>query len=284
MDIAVLALRLFHVEIRRLLLIISLVVSFLLVSQCFALPYVKTLYFSPAKKDSYSAVVANVASLNNSKSEKLYVVDGVAFDADASELDEEAGYQNEVKQMDSVYKFSPDTDSNSRKELMFDKVVSLGSRVQTGAYRSIDNISRMEKVTDSLPKAIRMTDNHEIDNGSKTSLSSISSESINKDGTVSGVSQEIFMKGMGNLNADLVGNAKKTMERRHGEKETELLLSDLATLNDNLTAASISVSNRWAKKATTISKMYSLLLQSPLSSNSMVWIQTLRFQSKWSMC
>lgn len=228
MGIQILAQRLFHVEIRRLLLIIGLVVSILVVSQCFALPYVKKFYFSPARKDSN-------------------------------------------------YELASDTDSTSHKELMLDKVVIVGSRFQTGADQSMDSISTTEKVTDyrrdALPKANKVTTNiHGADNDYKTITGSTSSE--DQAGSVSGVSEGIFMKGMRNFNADSVDNIKKTKERRHEEKESELLQSDLAASNYNLTVASISVSKRLPKQATTISEMNSLLLQSPLSSHSMVRIQT----------
>lgn len=223
MGVQILAQRLFHVEIRRLLLIIGLVFSILVVSQCFALPYVKTFYFSPSRKDSN-------------------------------------------------YELASDTNSTSHKELMLDKVVIVGSRFQTGADRSMDNISSMEKVTDYrcdlLPKANKATNIHGADNDCKTRTGSTSSE--DQAGSYSGVSEGIFIKGMRNLNADSVDNIKK----RHEEKESELLQSYLAASNDNLTIASISVSKRLAKQATTISEMNSLLLQSPLSSHSMVRIQT----------
>lgn len=226
MGIAVLPQRLFHVEIRWLMLIIGLVVSILVGSQCFALPYVKKFYFSPATKES-------------------------------------------------IFELASGTDSTTRKELIFDKVVVVGSRNETGADRSMDTVSIMEKATDSgrdpLPNANKVTNNDHADNGSNTSTGSTSSEARNQVGSVSGVSKGIFMKGMRNLNAaGSAGTVNITKERQQGKKESELLQSD----SDNLTVASISVLKRLAKQTTTISEMNSLLLQSPLSSNSMVWVQT----------
>ncbi|KAF3446061.1 hypothetical protein FNV43_RR11240 [Rhamnella rubrinervis] len=156
---------------------------------------------------------------------------------------------------------------------MLANVVIFWNRFQTGAGRSMDNISTMEKFTvykrDPLPKANKVTNSHGAYNDSKTSTGSISSE--DQAGSVSGVSEGIFGKGMRNLNSDSVDNKKKTKERQHEGKESELLQSDLAASNDNLTIASISVSKRLAKQATTISEMNSLLLQSPLSSHSMMY-------------
>ncbi|KAF3441861.1 hypothetical protein FNV43_RR15776 [Rhamnella rubrinervis] len=166
---------------------------------------------------------------------------------------------------------------------MLANVVIFGNRFQTGAGRSMDNISTMEKVTeykrDPLPKANKVTNSHGVYNDSKTSTGSTSSE--DQAGSVSGVSEGIFGKGMRNLNSDSVDNEKKTKERQHEGKESELLQSDLAAWNDNLTIASISVSKRLAKQATTISEMNSLLLQSPLGHGCLLYAIVNSYLLKW---
>ncbi|XP_021800225.1 uncharacterized protein LOC110744542 [Prunus avium] len=130
-----------NIEIRRLLLIIGGVVVIVVVSQCSELP----------------SVFANVSSSNNSKPSKSnvgVVVGLVVNDTDVSDS-------------------APGGDSNSHKELMLEKNLTLDENFLEGTDRNADDISVQEKTldfrNDSLQKTDKTDESYKADNGPKTS-------------------------------------------------------------------------------------------------------------------
>jgi hypothetical protein len=241
MDIAVLAQRLCHIAIWRLLLIIGMVFAVLVVSQCFALLYGKTFSLYPPM------VVRNATLLISSQSNKSFVANlVVGNDTYASDSAKETGYENETKETDKHNDPASDDNTNSHKEFKFEKDDPNGSTNLT--------LSEVQNQAGILPV----------------------------------VSQGISTKGMGNFDADSrtsdsffidkisvsssVGNVKQTMGLQPKDKKMKPMQAVSVTLNNNSTMTSISNSilKRWEKQLTSISQINSILLNSHVSSHSVV--------------
>jgi hypothetical protein len=211
MDIAVLAQRLCHIAIWRLLLIIGMVFAVLVVSQCFALLYGKTFSLYPPM------VVQNATLLISSQSNKSFVANlVVGNDTYASDSAKETGYENETKETYKHNDPASDDNTNSHKEFKFEKDDPNGSTNLT--------LSEVQNQAGILPV----------------------------------VSQ--------------VGNVKQTMGLQPKDKKMKPLQAVSVTLNNNSTMTSISNSilKRWEKQLTSISQINSILLNSHVSSHSVV--------------
>jgi hypothetical protein len=245
MNIALLAQKLCHIAIWRLMVIFGMLVAVLIVSQCIALPYSKTLSLSPANKGSIVMVVPSAAILNNSPPNKHFIVNLVVGNDTYTSSDKDAGFGNQTKGTNKFNDLASDGDTNSHGEFKLEK---------------------------DDPKA---------------SINLTSGKVQNQSGNLPVVSQGTPIKGMGNFDADSrtsesffadnissIGNVKQTMKMQPKGKKIKPLQAVSVTLNHKFSMASISKSilKRWEKQATSISQMNSILLESPVSSRSMVWI------------
>jgi hypothetical protein len=245
MNIAVLAQRLCHIAIWRLMVIFGMMVAVLIVSQCIALPFSKTLSPSPANKGSIVMVVPSAALLNNSPPNKHFVVNLVMGNDTYASSDKDAGYGKETKETYKFNDLASDGDTNSYREFKFEK---------------------------DDPKA-----------STNLTLNKIQNQS----GNLPVISQGTPTKGMGNFDADSrtskslfadnissIGNVNRTMKIKSKGKKIRPLQAVSVTLNHKVSMASItnSILKRWEKQATSISQMNSILLESHVSSRSMVWI------------
>ncbi|MBA0865420.1 hypothetical protein Goshw_012008 [Gossypium schwendimanii] len=93
MGVFALTLRLFHAEVRKLLLIIGLAVSFIILFQCFSFSYGKIFVPSPTSKSSVVKLVSNATTLNDSNMAELFI-NVVANDTNGSDPEEEARYKH----------------------------------------------------------------------------------------------------------------------------------------------------------------------------------------------
>lgn len=226
-------------------MIFGMLVAVLIVSQCIALPYCKTLSLSPSNKGSIVMVVPSAALLNNSPPNKHFIVNLVVGNDTYASSDKDAGFGNKTKETDKFNDLASDGDTNSHGEFKLGK---------------------------DDPKA---------------SINLTSGKVQNQSGNLPVVSQGTPTKGMGNFDADSrtsesffadnissIGNVKQTMKMQPKGKKIRPLQAVSVTLNHKFSTASISNSilKRWEKQATSISQMNSILLESPVSSRSMVWI------------
>ncbi|KAA3490091.1 putative glycosyltransferase isoform X2 [Gossypium australe] len=93
MGVFALTLRFFHAEVRKLLLIIGLAVSFIILFQCFSFSYGKIFVPSPTSKSSIVKLVSNATTLNDSNMAELFI-NVVANDTNGSDPEEEARYKH----------------------------------------------------------------------------------------------------------------------------------------------------------------------------------------------
>lgn len=218
-------------------MIFGMLVAVLIVSQCIALPYGKTLSPSPVNKGSIVMVVPSAALLNNSPPNKNFVVNLVVGNDTYASSDKDSGYGNKTKETDNfndLFKFEKD-DPRASTNLT-------SGRVQN----QFGNLPVVSQGT--ATKGMARMGNFDAD--------SRTSESLFAD------------------NVSSVGNVKQTMKRQPKGKKIRPLQAVSVTLKHKFSMASISKSilKRWEKRTTSISQMNSILLESPMSSRSMVWI------------
>lgn len=243
MGIAVLAQRLCHIAIWRLLLIIGMVFAVLVVSQCFALLYGKTFSLYPPM------VVRNATLLISSQSNKSFVAnllvgnDTYASDSDSAK---ETGYENETKETDKHNDPASDDNTNSHKEFKFEKDDPNGSTNFT--------LSEVQNQAGILPVVSQ----------------GISTKGMGNFDADSRTSDSFFIDKISV--SPSVGNFKQTMGLQPKDKEMKPLQAVSVTLNNNSTMTSISNSilKRWEKQLTSISQINSILLHSHVSSHSVV--------------
>uniref|UniRef100_A0A2N9GBM4 Exostosin GT47 domain-containing protein n=1 Tax=Fagus sylvatica TaxID=28930 RepID=A0A2N9GBM4_FAGSY len=243
MDIAVLAQRLCHIAIWRLLLIIGMVFAVLVVSQCFALLYGKTFSLYPPM------VVRNATLLISSQSNKSFVAnlvvgnDTYASDSD-SDSAKETGYENETKETYKHNDPASDDNTNSHKEFKFEKDDPNGSTNLT--------LSEVQNQAGILPVVSQ----------------GISTKGMGNFHADSRTSDSFFIDKLSVSSS--VGNVKQTMGLQPKDKKMKPMQAVSVTLNNNSTMTSISNSilKRWEKQLTSISQINSILLNSHVSSHS----------------
>lgn len=271
--------RFWNIGIRRLLLIIGGAVAVVVVSQCFELPYDTTFFFFPADIGSISTATmfANVGSSNMSKSGKFSVggVEGlVVNDTEVSDSVEESGHGNDTNQQTWVYGLALGNDSSSTGESMLENNVTLGKSYPVGTGGNEDGVFFRGKTRDFkngyLQTADESADSYREDNEPGISFGLKVNEVKNEVGLVPVVSQEISTKSPENLNVDSNGNVEQNIETQIDHQKIELRQPVSVTLDDNSTMTDISVLRKWNRRPTSISQMNSLLLQSSVSSCSMV--------------
>lgn len=124
-----------RVEFRRFVLIIGTLVATVVVSQCFAFRYGKTLYFlSVSSKDSTAVIFANAGSSSNYSKSTEEV------------LEDEVGYENEVMDdEDTDYELASEFERNSTEKFVFEKGnVDLDVRFQMESDMVRGNVSTQE--------------------------------------------------------------------------------------------------------------------------------------------
>ena len=290
MDIFALTQRLFHAEIRKLLLIIVLAVSIIIVFQCFALPYEKIFSSSPANKSSIVKLVSNATILNNLNTTKLFV-NVVANDANGSDPEEEARHRNNTPEanMDSNLALEIDRylDGSFRKfkdqishDLTSKQRITQAKSLMTGYFTSTDSSSTQVKAADVLHDHSGMVEkaknSEKIINDPKATTGY---------GIVPFISAVVAVKGLQNLdpnsgtsgsffgaNLSSVSNDKTSIETRHRNSKP---LQIPSVVMDNYPTKAIPSLKRWDNQPISISQMNSLLLQSIDSSRSLVRITPL---------
>ena len=257
MGIAALTQRLCNFEIRRLVLVIGVaVVVVVVLNQCFELPYGKDSYFSPADAGSASVVtlLGNVTSSNDSESRKIDIsVVGMIVNETDLEIEE----------------FELEKDASN---------VTVKKSLAVGINRSDDDKHIEEKTIDFGDETVLrdsgIDKNNKVDNDPKASSAS---DFRNKDRIVSAAAQGNGADSEEKVNAVSKGDVEQTAEIQVEVKKTEPLQFVSVTLHDNSSLTSISTLRKWNPRPTSISQMNSLLLQSPISSSSMVCLN-LRFK------
>lgn len=271
--------RFWNIRIRRLLLIIGGAVAIVVVSQCLELPYDTTFFFFPADIGSISTATmyANVSSSNMSKSGKFSVggVEGlVGNDTEVSDSDEESRHGNDTRQQTWVYGLALGNDSSLTGESMLENNVTLGKSYPVGTGGNEDGVFFQGKTQDFktgyLQTANESADSYREDNEPGISLGFKVNEVRNEVGLVPVVSQKSSTKSLENLNVDSNGNVEQNIETQIDHQKIELRQPVSVTLDDNSTMTDISVLRKWNRRPTSISQMNSLLLQSSVSSRSMV--------------
>ncbi|KAK4854360.1 hypothetical protein QYF36_022732 [Acer negundo] len=261
--------RLCHVEIRRLVVIIGMVVVVILVFQSFVLPYGKTLSVSLADKRSMAPTVGNaITIINDSKSTKLDVA--LANDEKTKETYEDYDESLDVeKNLDDS--FRKHKDGNLHNGFTFEKGVSYGNSSAEGYVTSTYN-SSLKSEYSHLEKVARVENSYNttglmsggVQNrpgNASTELSRISSREVEKLGSNSRNSKSLLT-----ANLSLVGNVKQTSQTQPLNIGLPQAVSTV--LNDKFTIADISMFKRLDRKQTSVSQMNSLLLQSQVSSRS----------------
>lgn len=123
-----------RVEFRRFVLIVGTLVATVVVSQCFAFRYGKTLYFLSVSKDSTPVIFANARSSSNYSKSTEEV------------LEDEVGYENEVMDdEDTDYELASEFERNSTEKFVFKKGnVELDVRFQMESDMVRGNVSTQE--------------------------------------------------------------------------------------------------------------------------------------------
>lgn len=276
---AALFMKLCHVESRRLLFIVGIVVATLIVFQVFELSSMNILTLSPIVKGSVSTVVGDATILNNSVLVSSYMAHAVANNSDASGLEE----------ADMNFHFASDDDidldhsvgmrrgKNSDNEFSIEKSLTVRNVSSTENSPTKKAVEFMHGPLEHL----NISDNNfKIDDDENANSSLAVGEGRNQDGLVSLplVSPGISSRGTSNLDADsstsdlsTVSNVKQVMEGEEN-KNTNLLQTVSVPSDNNYTISDISITRSRGIKPRTISKMNSLLFQSTVSSHSAVWI------------
>lgn len=267
--------RFWNIGIRRLLLIIGGAVAIVVVSQCFELPYDTTFFFFPADIGSISTATmfANVGSSNMS----VAGVEGlVANYTEVSDLEEESRHGNDTRQQTWVYGLALGNDSSLTGESMLENNVTLGKSYPVGTGGNEDGIfirGKTDFKNGYLQTANESVDGYREDNEPGISSGLKVNEVRNEVGLVPVVSQGSSTKSPENLNVDSKGNVEQNTETQTDHQKIELQQPVPVTLDDNSTMTDITVDSvlrKWNRRPTSISQMNSLLLQSPVSSRSMV--------------
>ncbi|KAI9192223.1 hypothetical protein LWI28_019744 [Acer negundo] len=261
--------RLCHVEIRRLVVIIGMVVVVILVFQSFVLPYGKTLSVSLADKRSMAPTVGNaITIINDSKSTKLDLA--LANDEKTKETYEDYDGSLDVeKNLDDS--FRKHKDGNLHNGFTFEKGVSYGNSSVEGYVTSTYN-SSLKSEHNHLEKVARVENSYNttglmsggVQNrpgNASTELSRISSREVEKLGSNSRNSKSLLT-----ANLSLVGNVKQTSQTQPLNIGLPQAVSTV--LNNKFSIADISMFKRLDRKQTSVSQMNSLLLHSQVSSRS----------------
>uniref|UniRef100_A0A5B6YX28 Exostosin GT47 domain-containing protein n=2 Tax=Davidia involucrata TaxID=16924 RepID=A0A5B6YX28_DAVIN len=295
MEIGIEFRRLCHVQIQRFLLILVILAAVVVLFQLFALPYEK--YIS---SPSVFVMVGSGTHLNGSKLTDTNIVHGVVNNTIASGLEEKSGYENETEGEDKDYNFASDDDGevedyfeidkdrNSRNELTFERGSTLDKSLTVRNVRATDNGSTQEKVIEFGLGALEQgkeSDNDSIpDKDQNVSTYSILGKVHNQADfeSLPLMSPNFFSNGMQYLDADsrtsLVSiaanvspthNDKQDMDSQPKDTDTALLQTVSVTLRNNSLMTGNSIMKKRGMKTTSISQMYSLLLQNSVSSNSM---------------
>ncbi|XWS26799.1 hypothetical protein CRYUN_Cryun26dG0061200 [Craigia yunnanensis] len=277
-------LRLFHAEIRKLLLIIGLAVSIIIVFQCFALPYEKIFSSSPANKSSIVRLVSNATILNNLNTAKLFV-NVVVNDANGSDPEEGARYGDNTPEANMDSDLASDIDryldgsfSKFKDQVSHDSTskqrITQGKSLMTGYITSTDNSSTQVKAADILHDHLGMVEK------AKNSGKIINDPKATTGyGIVPFISAVVAVKGLQNLdpnsgtsgsffdaNLSSVSNDKTSIETRHRNSKP---LQIASVVMDNYRTKAIPSLKRWDKQPLSVSQMNSLLLQSIDSSRSL---------------
>ncbi|XVE54218.1 hypothetical protein DITRI_Ditri03aG0062900 [Diplodiscus trichospermus] len=283
MGIFALTWRLFHAEIRKLLLIIGLAVSVIIVFQCFALPYGTLFSSSPANKSSILRMVNNATILNNLNTAKLFV-NLLANDANNSDPKEEATYGNNTPEanMDSGLASEIDRyldgsfhklkDQNSH-DLTSKQRINQGKSLINGYISSTDNNSTRLKAAEILHDNSGM-----VEKGKNSEKIINDPKATTGDGTVPFISAVVAAEGLQNLdpisgssgsffsaNLSSVNNAKTSFETKQRDSKP---LEIKSVIMDNYHTKAIPSLERRNKQLISVSQMNSLLLQSIDSSLS----------------
>uniref|UniRef100_A0A803NSX8 Exostosin GT47 domain-containing protein n=3 Tax=Cannabis sativa TaxID=3483 RepID=A0A803NSX8_CANSA len=233
----------FRAEMRRLICIVGLLVSLLVVSQCWTFPFGKTLYFLSANMGSNLMLISNAAdNANNLESAKIYAVEVVAGnDSSPSNSKYKFEYENGVDNED-YNDLESDGISNLSKMSISEKgVKGFGMESDFSRYNGFNQVSmKNESYEKEAEPAI----------GSRTTSSEARNQVVS-----------VFRDSIRDLD----------IKRENENRKTELRTT---TDSENMANSSLFRPKRWANNPTTLSQMNSLLLQSTLSFHSM--------RSRWS--
>ncbi|GAV86365.1 Exostosin domain-containing protein [Cephalotus follicularis] len=233
MNITVLFRRLRFVELRRLLVIISLVIAAEVVFQCFTLPNRRASSLSPTDMGSKLVMVGNATVSNHLKTTKIAAVNVVANDTDASNLGGKDGYQKETEE------------------------TIIGYVIRTN--KSITLVKAMENGHGDLERELA----DEVETRYNLKYESKSLGGVGNNAGIVPVISDSFST----AHIFSGGNVKQTEETQ--PKNTALLQTVSVILNNNSTISSMPMLKRSKQQPILLSQMNSILLQNHLSSLGM---------------
>ncbi|KAK9269351.1 hypothetical protein L1049_001122 [Liquidambar formosana] len=275
--------KLCHVEIRRLLLIMGIVVAVVVVFQLFALPFGTILSLPPASEDSVF-MVGNVTLSSKSKPVISYIVPLAANNTNASDLEDEAEYEDEAKRIDTGFdsasyddrdldsSFVIYQDGNLHSETTFKKDVTYEKSMTIQNATSKSNNSTQQRGREFRYSSLEQVENSNINSKLHNDLKADNK----KDGFASLplVSPGISTKGVGNLNADLrisvllANKSSMSNVKQATAKTSDLSQTVSVTLSNNVIMATNHRKRRRVMQPTSISQMNSLLVRSVAFSSS----------------
>ncbi|KAA8523152.1 hypothetical protein F0562_009575 [Nyssa sinensis] len=294
MEIRIKFQRLCNVQFQRLLLILGILVAVVVLFQLFALPY-ENYISSP----SVFLMVGSGTLLNGSKLISTDIAHGVVNNTIASGLEGKVGYENETEEEDKDYNFASDDDEevddnfeikrdrNSRNEFTFESGLTLDKSFTVRNVRAIDNGSTQEKLIElglgSLGQVTESDNDSISDTDQNVSAYSILEEVHNRaDFESLSLMSPRTSNGMQYLDADSrtsllsiaanvspTHNDKFATDSQPKDTDTELLHTVSVALTNNSLMTANSIMKKRGMKTTSISHMYSLLLQASVSSDSM---------------
>lgn len=258
MDMDVFArVRLTHVDIRKLLLMIGMVVAVVVLFQGFLFPYGKILSVSPRGKGSVVLTVANLTSMNNSQSSNMFME--VINDRENKETNLDFNSALDIeKRLDDKYK-----NENSQKFAFNKNVANSQSYNNSTKVRASDNKGGNLQNVEKLEKSYEIEDDEEATLGLTVGRRNHTGEVDNLDSN-SRSSESGYT-----TNLSSVRNANQNIEilQPVASKRTQVLS---IIQNNNRSTASISLLRRRNKQLTSISQMNKSLFQSHASSSHSV--------------
>ncbi|XP_057968264.1 probable glycosyltransferase At5g03795 [Malania oleifera] len=284
--------RLCQVDARRLLLILGTIVSTVVVFQYFELPSANYILSPvPAGKILILASTGNDTHMSNSKSTDSHVATVVANNTNIFYLGEEYGYEDTTKGVDGVYDLASYNDGAVNSSFAVHEKRNLhnfkfgsdvapkknSTRMIEGA-ESTDNISTIERAA----KVKALGNNSVLEYDGNLSTSSVVGKVQNgtSSASLSFVSPNVPLSGMDvdadsktsvlyvAVNISLVSNSEQPGQTQLKDKNSEPLKTVSIPLNNNSRKLINSTRRRGRKKPTSISQMYSLLLNGLIASAS----------------
>ncbi|CAK9155143.1 unnamed protein product [Ilex paraguariensis] len=288
--------RLSHVNIQRLMLIMGMIITVVVLSQLFALPYGHYLSVHPNSHEGTGFLaVSSTVLLNGSKSANSIFLHGVVNKTDASKLDEEDGYESEVEGEGKTYGSASKDDGkmdkffekekNSRNESTSKEGLTLKKSSTMRNVRSTNKSSNQEKVMDFGLTSIQWVKKSDYNltrgNNPKNNTYSTPAKYPNRAGSGSlplkaptiskydNSHEEATNSSVSALaNTSVIRNSKQVRETQPKISNTGLLQSVSDTSNNTSSMAGNSVMKEGRIRPTSISDMNSILLQTYVSTSS----------------